>query len=361
MSDSPSLGRALGRRWPLVTLLVLISTAGGVGLATTRPTLYTAEVRLAVGGTDLAAYAIPGFAAASRELASNYARYVTPGLVIDTLPNETSSKLVGLGASPVPASNVIRVEATATDARAASIAANKAGTVLVARLKTIIAEQSAETTLAAYNALTRQLSTARQVQATAQRRVNKLEAAATRADRPADEPSAALVEARKALVEAATKVGAMKLRQDALGGLYQQQLSRGRNQNELIVVTPVQATGDNRISRMQSFGLVGAGWGLLVSLCLVMLLDRRAARRRSADRSADRGADRLNEVSLTSLGFGRESEPEDLVDVRARLGSAEVDDTRSDADLDRPLPFPGRRQWRSTGDEGGYDAWSAQR
>jgi ribosomal protein L7/L12 len=338
-------------------LLVLISTAGGVGLATTRPTLYTAEVRLAVGGTDLAAYAIPGFAAASRELASNYARYVTPGLVIDTLPNETSSKLVGLGASPVPASNVIRVEATATDARAASIAANKAGTVLVARLKTIIAEQSAETTLAAYNALTRQLSTARQVQATAQRRVNKLEAAATRAEQPAEEPGPALTEARKALVEAATKAGALKLRQDALGGLYQQQLSRGRNQNELIVVTPVQSTGDNRISRMQSYGLVGAGWGLSVSLCLVMLLDRRAARRRSADRRADPP----NEVSLTSLGFGQGSEPEDLVDVRARLGSAEVDDTRSDADLDRPLPFPGRRQWRSTGDEGGYDAWSAQR
>ncbi len=357
MSDSAPLGRALLRRWPLVAVLVLVSSAGGAGFAATRPALHTSQVLLAVGGTDLSAQAVPGFAAASKELASNYARFVTPSLVIDAMPAGQISKVTALDASPVPESNVIRIEAVATDEGAASAAASKAATSLVAQVTKMISDQSADKTLAAFTALTRQISSARQRQSAAQQRVDDLVAKAARARRSAKTPSSALTGARKALVDATATVSELQLRQDALGGLYQQELSRGPSQNGLTVVSPVGVVGDDASSRMQAYGLVGAAWGLMVSLLMVWLLDRRSTRR--AHVGHDEGL--ADDGSYVAPGTDWQPAQERVVDVRRGRRRGAVGVVDSDAAREPVVEFPMHPQGRAVGDDATYDFWPRQR
>src|SRR5918911_4044178 len=129
--DEVGLGPAMRRRWPLTLVLVVLGALGGAVAARSQPTTYTAEERLAVGSGGLSAQAVPGFALASQELASNYARFVTAGPVRSALPAQTARRVLTVTASPVPESNVVRVEATATDPAAATVAAAKAGEWLV--------------------------------------------------------------------------------------------------------------------------------------------------------------------------------------------------------------------------------------
>ncbi len=104
--SSPDVERtplqATARRWPTTLLLVVLGTALGVVAASEKPTTYTAETRMAVGGADIKAQAVPGFALASSEIAANYARFVSIGPVRTAL-------VTGKNLSPAEADEVFRL------------------------------------------------------------------------------------------------------------------------------------------------------------------------------------------------------------------------------------------------------------
>ena len=102
---------ALRRHKWLTALLVLIGIAGGIGLAMVRPTIYTAETRLAVAGGNLTAEAVPGFALASQQMAANYARYVDNAEEQGALESKLGVRpqtVTEVVASPIPNSNVLQ-------------------------------------------------------------------------------------------------------------------------------------------------------------------------------------------------------------------------------------------------------------
>src|SRR3954454_4215176 len=114
--------RSMLRLWPVTVVAVALGLAGGLAYDLTLPTSYTAEVRLAVGGQTVAAQAVPGFALASQQLAADFARYVGPqqdSAVLKQALGPRTAEVVSVAASPIPQSNVIRVEVVAHDSQTA--------------------------------------------------------------------------------------------------------------------------------------------------------------------------------------------------------------------------------------------------
>lgn len=98
-----------------VLIVALCAIGGGVGAAagSLLPVNYTAETTIAVGHTDLTSQAQPGYALATQQLASNYARYVTNN---DAMKQQyLDAQGAKIAASAIPESNLIRVEATSGD------------------------------------------------------------------------------------------------------------------------------------------------------------------------------------------------------------------------------------------------------
>jgi hypothetical protein len=274
--DDVGLGRAVLRHWFLTFVLVVLGALGGAAVARSQPTTYTAEERLAVGGGDLAAQSVPGFALASQELASNYARFVTAGPVRSALPPQTAGRVFTITASPVPESNVIRVEATAADAASATMAADEAGKRLVAQVDKIATVGSAAQVRQQYIQITTQVADAQQVQADAQDLVSRYRGdAQSKNAKVAAEARRALPGARAALTRASVHLADLQLQQTALGALYQTQVGRGPSENTLAVVSAAAVSGDDAKSRLELYGLGGAAAGTVLSLAIVAALERR--------------------------------------------------------------------------------------
>jgi hypothetical protein len=281
ISDGSSgLGRAVLRRWPLAFVLVLLGAVGGAATARAQPTTYTAEERLAVGGGDLAAQAVPGFALASQELASNYARFVTAAPVLSALPPEAAGRVLTVAASPVPESNVIRVEVRARDAASASVGAAEAGKQLVAKVDKITTAGSADQVLLQYRQISQQVALAQQSKADAQDLVDLYRGQAQSKDaKVAAAGKRALPAARKALTRVSVQLDELQLQQGALAALYQSQVGRGQSANKLAVVSEAAVSGNDARSKMELYGFVGAAAGAALCLAVVALLERRRLRR----------------------------------------------------------------------------------
>ncbi len=348
--DEVGLASAMRRRWPLTLVLVLLGALGGGIVARSQPTTYTAEQRLAVGGGDLAAQAVPGFALASQELASNYARFVTPGPVRSALPAETARRVLTVGASPVPESNVIRVEVTATDPGSATAAAAEAGRRLVAQVDKIASQASGEEVRRQYRQISEQVAEAQQTQADAQDLVDRY-----RGEAQSKRPAAATA-AKRALAAARAELADLQLEQTALAALYQNQVSRGSSQNRLAVVSSAAISGDDVKSRLQLYGLAGAAAGALLSMVLVVATERRKP---SAGRRAAR----------SEVGPGR---PADGLPAEALLRNRHVPSPEDAGGT----AYPSAREWAGRGEHAaaadptdnwdlvdvkGRTAWTARR
>jgi hypothetical protein len=283
--DTFSVWRAVLHRWPLALVLVTLGASLGVAASRLVATTYTSEVRLAVGGGDLSAQAVPGFALASQELAGNYARFLTAAPVRSALPPEQAAKLLTVSASPVPESNVIRVEVTATSEASSLAGAAEAGRQLVAQVGKVVSATGAAKTLQQYRQLSQQVAEAQQNQADAQAVVDQLR---SRSKNPgAGQPS--LDEARKAAVEASATLADLQVQQNALGALYQTQVGQGPSQNTVSVVTPAAVSGNDATSRVELYGLGGAALGAAIAAGAAAALEhrrRRRLRRRAWTRNA---------------------------------------------------------------------------
>src|SRR5450755_4821466 len=145
--------RAAVRYWPMALALASIGLVAGVGAGATKPPVYTAETRLAIGAQGLSSYAIPGFALAAQELAADYARYVSLAQDEPALTGALGSRagvIVGLSAPPVPHSRVISIEAQAADGQLAMKATTAAGAALIAATNAQTNVQTAAALLAQY-------------------------------------------------------------------------------------------------------------------------------------------------------------------------------------------------------------------
>jgi len=268
----------MARLWPLSLVLIVLGTLLGAGYANSRPTTYTANARLAVGGSDIAAQAIPGFALASQEIASNYARFVSTAPTAQALPAGERGALVSTVASPIPSSNVILLEAKATSASVALDAARVAATSLAQQVNDAVDANDAARTLKSYTDVSAKVATAQTAHDQADRQVTHLINTLSVAEQ-ADSPE--LAAAEKALAKATTTLSELTVQQTALGNRYQSEVNATPSQSRLSIVQTATAAGDDKTTRLERYGVLGLAAGFVVALLAAAGLDRRRSRRRA--------------------------------------------------------------------------------
>jgi capsular polysaccharide biosynthesis protein len=270
-SEKVSALASVRRHVVLTIALVAVGIAGGVGGVLLHPAVYTAEARLAVGGSSgLAAEAVPGYALASQQLAANYARYVNNAQGESDLEKQLgvpAGRIRQVSASPIPESNVVRIEVTSQMARTASDAASAVANSLMQQVNDTSANRAAaDATLSAFTKISAQVAAAQQASDLAKAALN----------RAAGEPGADLAQLSQQAAATASQLAILQVQQDALGEKYRQQVSSlNQGAANLVVIENAVVTGDDRASQMGQFGLAGLVGGFLLALLLSVLLERR--------------------------------------------------------------------------------------
>jgi hypothetical protein len=260
---------AVRRHKKLSAFVIALGLLVGLGLALALPTSYTAETRLAVGGTSLAATAVPGFALASQELAANYARYVNNAQEQSDLESTLGVRegtVQEVSASPIPASNVVRVEVVASDAAAATRAAAAVANSLVRQVNASTdAEDEADATLGQYTDITNQVAAAQQAADAAEDAV-----------KAQGQPGADVAALREEATRRAAELDILTVQQQALGQKYRAQVeATSAHAADLTVVEQAVSTGSNRLPNLERFGLAGAVLGAAIAMALAVVLERR--------------------------------------------------------------------------------------
>lgn len=256
-------------------LCVALGIAAGLTVANRQSTVYTGEMRLAVAGSDLSAQAVPGYALASSELAANYARYV------DTSEDQTElekrigapeGSVLSITASPVPESNVVRIEAESEEPAVARDAVADLGDDLAARVAAAGSDKESQDVLARYAQLSDQVAAAEQGANATQGLVDSL------VGRNAAQP--ALDAARNDAAIAASSLATLEVQQDALGQRYSSLVDTISSVG-LRPVAPASIASDDEVSRYQRYGIAGLAAGALLAAVVASALEGRRRRRAS--------------------------------------------------------------------------------
>jgi uncharacterized protein involved in exopolysaccharide biosynthesis len=255
-SESGDPLRAMRKRWLLCTVLALLGAAIGLATASQHVPRITAEARLAVGSQSLQAYQVAGFAVASQALAADYARFVSDSPASQSLIEKAlgtrSGQVVSIDSSPIPDSDVVRVEVTATRASAAVDAAQALAQNLVTETASNVPAKRARL-LRHYEALS--LDVVRQ-----QNAVDKA-------------PKGS------ALNHAKAKLATLQTRQTATAIAYQQSLASNQPESNLRMIQEAAVAGDDRMTTYELYGVVGLIGGLAVGLVAANALEARRRRR----------------------------------------------------------------------------------
>ncbi len=262
---------ALRRHWMVAALIVLIATLVGAGVALLRPTTYTAETRLAIGRGEMSSLNIPGYPTAAKDMASNYARWVTDQGVAGL---RTPEGVTSLAASPIPDSSVLRIEAKSADPDQAVKASQMAADALMAEVAKARKENDPESVLKDITDHEPELS---RLNAGAGGTLAKYQRDLV-AEKPADVIAADLEEYAK--VEAAR--ARLQVQQDARKDRYRRLVSTASQEADLRSTgQEARVSANDRNSRIQRGAMLGFGAGALVALVLATVLERqRSARRR---------------------------------------------------------------------------------
>jgi hypothetical protein len=252
---------AMRSYWVICLVLAVVGALGGLAVATQHQKQTTAEARLAVGSQDLQAYQVAGFAAASHELAADYARFVadspTTQTVLSSALGSGSGRVLSLGASPIPDSSVVRIEATATTATAAERAADAIANNLVTRTAGHTG-QDLRALVKRHHAISLRV-------ANQQAKVDEAEATDA---------------ATKVLAAAQAKLATLRMEQTAVSVEYQKTVSAGDPQSSLRLIQPATVSGDDRKRTFELYTLAGLAAGLVLGLLVANVLARRRAFRR---------------------------------------------------------------------------------
>lgn len=260
------------RYWRLLALTTVIGLLLGVAAGAIRPQTYTAESRMAVGSGNLSDLNIPGFPTASAAMAGNYARWVSNDAAAGTsMPAGTTA----LRASPLPESNVIRIQAEAGEQQVAVDAAQTAATGLQDAVNKVSAENDTDALLREAAAASSEVSKA-QSEVDATRR-------AYEASRTRNPDSDQTVAAYSAFEAANSNLSVKTLVSEGVGDRYRRLVSTNSTETQVTQVGQARALGGDRGAAMQRYGLIGlvlgAGAGLALSLS--------AARRSNLGSTAD--------------------------------------------------------------------------
>lgn len=259
---------ALKRNWvTVVTIALLGALLGGVLGFLIKPT-YTAEARVAVGAGNLSSGAIAGFPIAAAQLASNYARYVNDnGVAGSDVPHG-----VTVGASQIPESNVIRVEARSTDEDAAVRAAQSTAQELIDRVNGTAggADNPSDTQT--------ELDRAADAWGRTQTERSAAEVELSRVRNTPGSSAAAVAAAQAALARANSEDAKAQARRDALSAKLIREVSEGSQAADLVLVREGSIAGSDRISRIQRFAMIGLVAGLGIVTLAVVLRDRKRSR-----------------------------------------------------------------------------------
>ena len=252
---------AMRDRWIMCVVLAIALAAAGFGLSTRHQTQFTAESRLAVGSNSLQAYQVAGFAIASQALAANYARFVSgspaTSKALGASLHERTRDITSISASPIPDSNVIRIEATATGPKVALAASNAIAKSLVEQVNAA-SRPTTQKLLAEHHSLTVAIIDQ-------EAKIRRLPKSATAA----------------AVAEEQAKLATLRLRQTAFGVAYQQTLTQPAVENDLREIQPAAVTGNDKRRTEELYTISGLLVGLLLGLVLSNLLESRAQRRAS--------------------------------------------------------------------------------
>lgn len=265
-TPAPSPLRSLLRQWPLAVALCLVGALLGFVLGGLLPSTKTAEARVAVGPGDMSAGAIAGFPEATREMSEDYARWVT------SMGNQGQNG-AKVSASPVPESNVIRVEAESGDAEQATQAAQQAAQQLVTSVNEGRSETSPQQTLTAITDLSGKWSASATELDRAEWEFNKVNEATTSTSRQYDVAAAALTKAR-------TAESVLRSQLEAQQDKYKKQVGDSSASADLRLISNAAVAGDTAGSLRQRYAILGLALGLLLALVLATLRDRRTAEAR---------------------------------------------------------------------------------
>ena len=133
-SQDGTLWEAVRARPSRVIVPIAALCALALVVALLRPATYTAETRLTVGRIDVSTQAAPGVVSASQSLAGAYSRAISADQVGERIERELGdigTPSDSLGASPVPDSPIIVVEAKASSAEGAIELANVGSQALI--------------------------------------------------------------------------------------------------------------------------------------------------------------------------------------------------------------------------------------
>lgn len=260
---------ALRRHWGVGLVLALGGTLVGAGVGAVLPASYTAESRIAVGSNDLVALSIPGYAYAAGELAASTARYVDNSQALGALEpvlGEDADEITDVTASPIPQSNIIRVEVTASSEDVATRGTAVLSDYLIEQSSRVNSASDVDELLAQYSELSQEVA---EVSAARDRAVAAVEQTA-----PTVTPSAAQ---EAAVVDLEARLAVLEARQGALQAQYESAVTSDDLSYQLVTVAEAAPSFDNSTSQVQRYGLLGLVAGLLAGLLAAVLLERRRA------------------------------------------------------------------------------------
>ncbi len=259
---------AIVRHPYLFTFILLVCAGAGAALALTRPPVYSAESRLAVGSIDVESQALPGYVSATQTLAGSYSRAVDSQRVIGPLAAARRTRpeniAARLAASPVPGSSVIRIEATGTTESTAVRLANDASASLVRYVRALAPSGArSELTLGEYR-------NAALEEGKAQRRRAELSGRYEAVQTP---------ELRAALREAAANLSTARLRRSALAARYQSDLQRDPGANFVQELTTATSATSDWFPTLELYAFSGGAAGLVLGAAASTALANRRRRR----------------------------------------------------------------------------------
>jgi capsular polysaccharide biosynthesis protein len=242
------------RYWYLVLLPALVLSGAAVAIGLKRAPEYTAEARLNVGGFNISAQSLPGFAGGAYLLSNAYSRaayaHEVLGPVAKSVGRPEDQVSSAITASPVKDSPIIRIDAKSKSSREAVTIANLTATHL----------QSYATVLARSNP-------------DANRLFNDYKAAAQDA-RAAELRAARANRTHRGVGAADTSLELAQLRKQSLATLYQSSLGGQANTNAVQLLNPAHTASSDRravLERLLAAAILG---GLAIGVALAYLRGR---------------------------------------------------------------------------------------
>lgn len=257
--------RGAFRRAVVVAVLAIVGAAlVGALLSLLVPTRYTAEARLVVGEQTVSAQSVPGYATATQQLASTYARLMQGDEVQQSLNAlNLESGAASVSASPIPDSSVIRVEAQGSTREDAVEAANTSAAALIAVVSEVRGPDSTfERVRAEYVEAQQELYEAQ----------GMVEALAALSDN-AVVGSAEADDLTRQLAVATADASAAELRAAALGSAYQERIRATVSTSSSIEVLQGAVVTQSTVSQNALLG--GFVAAALVGLAIGVRLSRR--------------------------------------------------------------------------------------